>query len=80
MSFQELTDELNASLTYRMSLGSKELFHSNVWAWLIENDSTFAKCLFPNLDLGKNYSVRREEGNRDITFGTMVRLMSLRTS
>lgn len=40
---------LSKSLLYQMSLGSKELYHSNVWAWLIENDTSFIKVFFQGL-------------------------------
>jgi len=41
---------LKNSLLYQMSLGSKELYHSNVWAWLIEQDHSFVKAFFPDFD------------------------------
>ncbi len=59
---------LEQSLLFRMSLGSKELYHSNVWAWLIENDGNFVKAFFPgfdNCDWSVN-DVRREWHNRDL--------------
>jgi hypothetical protein len=34
----EIVSELKNSLLYRMSLGSKELFHSNIWAWMMERN------------------------------------------
>ena len=51
-----------------MSLGSKELFHSNVWAWLIEQDPAFIKVFFPEFD-DKCYQylgVSRECWHRDV--------------
>ena len=39
-------DFLNDSLLYQMSLGSKELYHSNVWAWLINKDPNFVLAFF----------------------------------
>ena len=33
--------KLRGSLIYKMSQGSKELYHSNIWSWLIEQDSEF---------------------------------------
>lgn len=59
---------LEQSLLYRMSLGSKELYHSNVWAWLMENDSNFLKAFFPEFD-NRDWvvnDIRREWRNRDI--------------
>lgn len=61
-------DFLEQSLLYRMSLGSKELYHSNVWAWLMENDANFVKVFFPGFD-NHNWlvnDVRREWHNRDL--------------
>jgi hypothetical protein len=52
----ELTDEirlgieiLKKSLVFAMSKGSHELFHTNIWAWLIERDKKFCKVFFPML-------------------------------
>lgn len=63
-----------------MSLSSKELFHSNFWAWLIERNIEYAKIFFPD-DLSRDpqddnlvlapldnvAKVEREEGHRDVT-------------
>ena len=59
---------LEESLLFHMSLGSKELYHSNVWAWLIENDSNFAKAFFPYFESAEWVvnDVRREWHNRDL--------------
>lgn len=64
------TDEkfLKESLLYQMSLGSKELYHSNVWGWLIENEPQIIKVFFPAYD-EKNYEykgVDREIKHRDL--------------
>ena len=54
------------SLIYQMSLGSKELFHSNVWAWLMEKEPRMINIFF-NQDLsGYEIKVKREFKNRDI--------------
>lgn len=55
------------SPVYAMSLGSKELFHSNFWAWLIESDYVFATVFFPNIDTSSIIAVGREDKNKDIT-------------
>ena len=60
-------DDLQESLVYKMSLGSRELFHSNIWAWLIDKDKNFAKCFFDDIDVNQIILVRREEKNRDIS-------------
>lgn len=60
---------LNNSLLYQMSLGSKELYHSNVWAWLLEKDHEYIKAFF-DIDLNEyddKFEVRRELAHRDIT-------------
>jgi hypothetical protein len=67
MEISEIVESLKKSPIFAMSLGSKELFHSNFWAWLIEQDSRFVTVFFPDLDPSKVICVQREEGNRDIT-------------
>ncbi len=58
-------DKLKSNPVFNMSLHSKELFHSNFWAWLFEHNVEYAKIFFP--DLKKCDSVEREQGHRDIT-------------
>lgn len=60
-------EKLKSSLIYQMSLASKELFHSNVWAWIIEKDHSIAKSVFFDLIEGENIKVTREENHRDLT-------------
>ena len=57
---------LKSSLVFAMSHGSHELFHTNVWAWLIQKNHEFAKVFFPNIR-GTLVLVKREQGNRDLT-------------
>lgn len=64
---QELIKELKNSALYAMSLGSKELFHTNFWAWLLEQDDGFLKVFFPSANLQRPLAVFREQGNRDLT-------------
>lgn len=61
-------DFLKKSLLFQMSLGSKELYHSNVWAWLIENDHDFVKVFFPDFrkDIFNIVGVSRECRHRDV--------------
>lgn len=67
---------LKNSPIYAMSLGSKELFHSNFWAWLMRKDKGFVKVFFNEIDdklLPEKEDfdyVKREEKNRDITIHT----------
>ena len=59
---------LKNSLLYQMSLGSKELYHSNVWAWLIEQEPAFISVFFKDVDLSRltEIKVEREKHHRDI--------------
>ena len=59
---------LENSLLYQMSLGSKELYHSNVWAWLIEREPAFISVFFKGTDLSRltKIKVEREKHYRDI--------------
>lgn len=69
--YSKAMEMLKPSLVFTMSKGSHELFHSNIWAWLIEKDSRFARAFFPEIK-GEIESVKREEGNRDLTIWTRV--------
>ena len=66
--YKRMADDLKKSLLFRMSLGSKELFHSNVWAWLIEQDPAFIKVFFPEFDdqCYRYLGVSRECWHRDV--------------
>jgi len=71
MEYNNAVKFLKNSMIYQMSLGSKELFHSNVWWWLIDNDKNFIKVFIPDFDPAKynngvNIWARREELDRDI--------------
>ena len=69
--YYEAVEKLKPSLVFAMSKGSHELFHSNIWAWLIEKDSRVARAFFPDIK-GEIEAVKREEGNRDLTIWTRV--------
>ena len=43
-----LIEYLKKSPVFASSLGSKELFHSNIWAYLIEQNAKFLEVFFPN--------------------------------
>ena len=49
-----------------ISNNSHELFHSNLWGWLIENDHNFAKCFFEGIDAKEINKVYREKNNLDL--------------
>ena len=63
-----LIQDLQESLIYKMSLGSKELYHSNIWAWIINREHSFVNAFTIDVptDL-KLIQVTREEKNRDLT-------------
>lgn len=62
-------EKLKKSPVFAMSLGSKELFHSNFWAYLIEQKETreLIKCFFPDFEIEMYDRVGREDNNRDLT-------------
>lgn len=70
MEFIRSINFLKNSLIYQMSLGSKELFHSNVWVYLLENDIEFLKVFLPDFEFDEykkdGFQVFREKANRDI--------------
>ena len=56
------------SLMLAMSLSGRELFHSNVWAWLMGQDVFFVRLFFTEISAQtKCLSVKREQKGRDIT-------------
>lgn len=57
---------LKKSPIFAMSLGAKELFHSNFWAWLIETEDEFAKVFFEGIDCAAITAVQREHKNMDL--------------
>ena len=61
MDYKTAVDYLKKSMIYQMSLGSKELFHSNVWGWLIENDKNFINAFIPTFEID-NYN-KMVDGN-----------------
>lgn len=64
----EAIEKLKHSLTYQMSLGGRELFHSNVWCWLMKRDPAFIRVFFPAFDPEKDKveSIQREWLNMDL--------------
>lgn len=64
----ETIEKLNHSLTYQMSLGGRELYHSNVWCWLMKQNSAFIRVFFPSFDPEKDNveSIQREWLNMDL--------------
>ena len=62
---EQIVEKLNSNPVFAMSLHSKELFHSNFWAWLFGHNVEYAKIFFPDLESCKK--IEREQKNRDIT-------------
>lgn len=66
MDIDEKIMELKSSPLFAMSLSSKELFHSNFWAWLFERNAEYIQIFFPMVQ-EESPKVVREEKNRDIS-------------
>lgn len=72
-SISSAIQELNKSPIFALSLGGKELSHSNFWKWLIDLEiggkHQFIEVFMPGFDENgfKFEEVKREEGNRDIS-------------
>lgn len=58
--------EFKKSLICTLSLSSKELFHSNMIGWLLENNIEFSKKFFNSENLLKVEKVSREKYNFDL--------------
>lgn len=67
MNYNQFFNELKKSPVFAISLSSKELFHSNFWAWLIEYNKEFAKVFFNDIDYQNITTICREEKHRDLT-------------
>lgn len=67
MTLSEIIKALENNPVYRLSLGSKELFHSNMVAWLLESypDSPVSELF--GLDKYEKKDVKREENHTDIS-------------
>lgn len=81
-SISQICKKLSNSYLFQASLGSKELFHSNMLAWLLEQPNLDGKLeslqlfgknvlkidSFPKIDFDnkKSYSIKREKYNIDI--------------
>lgn len=66
--YKKCIEDLSKSPIFTMSLGSKELFHSNFWAFLMEHKDYryLLYSLFPELEPSEPVKVKREYKNRDI--------------
>lgn len=71
---QNIINTLRQSPLFNLSLASKELFHSNFLAWIIEERGDIARTLLQNIApevdspvLDESLKVMREENNFDLT-------------
>ncbi len=62
---KEKIEKLKNSPLFAMSLASKELFHSNFWAWLFERNIGYANIFFS--EIHSLSEVKREEEHRDLS-------------
>ena len=61
-----MCEEFKKSIICTLSLSSKELFHSNMIGWLIENNLDFARNILERPDLDSERKVEREKYNFDL--------------
>lgn len=57
---------MKKSIIPALSNNSHELFHSNLWAWLMDIDHEFIKIFFKKVDVTQNLYIQREKLNKDI--------------
>ncbi len=66
--FIDILGLLKQNAMFRLSLTSKELFHSNFWAWLIgKYENKFTSVFYPDYDGNSKVKVRREKHNFDLS-------------
>ncbi len=66
--FIENIEKLRKSPVFSMSLGSKELFHSNFWAYLMKQEECkgLISFFFKEIDVYSEAEIEREDKNRDL--------------
>ena len=69
-NFDNEIKKLKESPVFALTLGAKELCHSNFWKWLIDKDKNFAKVFFKEIDVDKIDSVSREKEHMDLVVET----------
>lgn len=57
---------MDNSIIPALSNNSHELFHSNLWAWLMKIDKEFIKIFFKKVDVTQDLDIEREKFNKDI--------------
>lgn len=61
-------DDLSKNSMFMLSLTSKELFHSNFWAWILRQyPKIFIKAFYPEYDGKADVKIRREKKNIDLS-------------
>lgn len=72
----DILDKLENNAIFRLSLTSKELFHSNFWAWLLSKyPQKFTSVFYLNYDNKSPVVVRREKNNFDLSIEINNRLI-----
>lgn len=63
----KIIDELSNNAMFAMSLTSKELFHSNIWAWILRKyPKVFTPVFYPEYNKKDKIEVLREYKNTDL--------------
>ena len=57
---------MEKSIIPALSNNSHELFHSNLWAWLMDIDHEYIKIFFKKVDVTQDLEIQREKLNKDI--------------
>lgn len=74
-------ERLKKSPVFSMSLGSKELFHSNFWAYLMEHKDykTFLYSLFPELSPSEPVEIKESINTGILLLCTAIKNSLLKT-
>lgn len=63
----KIIDELSNNAMFAMSLSSKELFHSNIWAWMLRKyPKVFTPVFYPEYNKKDKIEVLRKYKNTDL--------------
>ena len=63
----KIIDELSNNAMFAISLTSKELFHTNLWAWMLRKyPNIFTPVFYPKYDGNGKIEVFREKYNFDL--------------
>ena len=72
----ESINYLEKSPIFASSLGSKELFHSNIWAYLIEQNTRYLNVFFKGLDIENDPDVKKEVYREKLNMDVIVEVES----